>query len=148
MRAFVILSVIALSALGAEAQVGGQGQWTWDRPLPDPVPYHVDTGLLSNDSATQRIQHTEVIRLDGADWIRLYFGDVQLDSSSFLRITSDYDGEVQELDAAALEMWSNTTAYFNGDIVTVELVAEPNSQNRLEINEVAWEDLIQLPTAG
>jgi hypothetical protein len=116
--------------------------------LPDPVPYHVDTGLLSNDSATQRIQHTEVIRLDGADWIRLYFGDVQLDSSSFLRITSDYDGEVQELDAAALEMWSNTTAYFNGDIVTVELVAEPNSQNRLEINEVAWEDLIQLPTAG
>jgi len=70
--------------------------------------------------------------------MRVYFGDVVLGEGSFLRMTSDLDGEVQELDAAALEMWGNSTAYFNGDTVFVELVAGPGTlQNRLVIDEVA-----------
>ena len=113
---------------------------TLDRPLEAPVPYSVDSGWLTNESPSQVVLHHEVVQITGADWVRLYFGDVQLGEGSYLRVTSDLDGEVQVLDAAALAMWSQSTAYFNGDTVHVELVGGPQSQaNRLVIEKVAWE---------
>ena len=148
MRAFLIVSVIALSALGAMAQVGDQGQWTWNDPLPDPVPYNVDTGMLTNAGGTTQLVHQEVVNFAGGDWMRLYFGDVVLGEGSYLRITSEQDGEVQELDAEALAMWSNTSGYFNGETVTVELIAGPQTQNRLVIEQAAWEDQVAIPTLG
>ena len=114
------------------------GQVTLDAPLAEAQAYGFDSGELSNRSPAPRRLHEEVVRIDGAAWMRLYFGDVVLGEGSFLRVTSELDGEVQELDAAALEMWNNSTAYFNGDTVFVELIAGPGTlQNRLVIDEVA-----------
>jgi hypothetical protein len=113
---------------------------TLDRPLDAPVPYAVDSGWLNNGSDSPQVLHDEVVQIAGASWLRLYFGDVELGEGSYLRITSDLDGEVQELDAAALDLWSQSTAYFNGDTLHVEVVGGPQSQaNRLIIDQVAWE---------
>jgi hypothetical protein len=121
---------------------------TWDRPLADPVPYHRDSGLLANETATSRVVHRETVHVDGAGWIRLYFGEVQLGSGSFLRITSTLDNEVQELDANALVAWSHTSAYFNGDRVVVDLVAGPGTpKNSVVIEQVASEAAV-VPLAG
>jgi V8-like Glu-specific endopeptidase len=64
----------------------------------------------------------------GAAWIRLHFDDVQLagepgsGTESVLRLTSMLDGAVQELDALELMQWRNSSAYFNGDTVLIEIV--------------------------
>lgn len=76
---------------------------------------------------------SQVISNPSAPWIRLHFGSVQLAGSaaagneSFLRITSLADGAVQILDSVVLTSWRNTTAYFNGDEVLLELLAYPNT---------------------
>ena len=76
---------------------------------------------------------SRVIEVDDTDWIRLYFGDVVLAHSteqtrqSYLRITSLADGYEQYLDADALQDWGNSTAYFNGNAVRVEIMASPNA---------------------
>lgn len=142
MRVFVILAVILVSSFGVMAQN------TWNDPLPDPVPYHVDSGMLTNSTRGPQLAHQEVVHFEGGDWMRLYFGAVQLGEGSFLRITSAEDGEVQVLDREGLLMWSNTSAYFNGDTVTVELIAGPETENRLVIEQAAWEDIVAIPTAG
>jgi hypothetical protein len=136
-----ILLVAASSVPGVVAQS------SWDRPLPDPVPYHVDSGELNNGFAAERLAHTEVVHLPGADWMRLYFGAVELAPGSFLRISSLGDGEMQELDREALAMWNGTSAYFNGDSVKVEVIAAPFSVNRMIIDQVAWED-VMTPEVG
>jgi hypothetical protein len=136
----VVAVAVLVSALPALAQ-------TFDRPLPDPVAYHVDSDLLSNASGVAQVVHEEIVYLEGAGWMRLYFGDVELGQGSLLRMTSVFDGEVQELDAAALAMWSHTSAYFNGDTVRVELVAGPQTDgNRLVIDQLAWEAAGAVPT--
>ena len=132
--------VVALSVVPLVAQT------TWDNPLPDPVRYPVDSGLVMNQTRQPQVVYQETVQLEDAKWMRLYFGDVQLGAGSVLRITSLFDGEVQELDAAALAMWSDTSAYFNGNELTVEIVAGPQTENRMVLDMVAWEEGI--PTLG
>jgi hypothetical protein len=135
MRTFRTLIAIAMlvPALPALAQV------TFDRPLADPVPYEIDSDWLTNSSGQSQVIHQEVLHIDGAAWLRVYFGDVELGSGSLLRLTAPADGEVQELDSAGLALWSNSSAYFNGDTVLVEIVAAPGTVNRLVIDQLAWE---------
>jgi hypothetical protein len=66
-----------------------------------------------------------------APWIRVYFQDVELGEGSYLRIASLRDGDVQRLDRKSLAQWDNSTAYFNGNSVLVELVAGPNTAKNL-----------------
>ena len=79
----------------------------------------------------------EVIEVGDAEWIRLRFSDVVLARStenvreSYIRVTSLEDGHEQYLDAQALREWSNTSAYFNGTSVRVELMASPNATNQV-----------------
>ncbi len=63
------------------------------------------------------------VRIDGADWLRLQFDGVQLPRNAQLRITSLQDGAQQHLNAKTLAQWQNTSAYFNGSAVRVELLA-------------------------
>jgi hypothetical protein len=139
MSLFVIGALVA--ALPAAANHG------WDRPLPEPEPRWIDSGALPNGAVHSRTVRSEMIHEESAGWMRLYFGATELDQGSFLRITSLADGETQELDAAELARWSNTSAYFNGDTLLVELVAGPHTQaNRLILERVAFEAAV--PTAG
>jgi hypothetical protein len=142
-RALAWLPLLCLAAGPAAA-----GEWPV-RPLPAPVPRFSDSGTVANAAAVPRVVHEQLVRAEGAAWLRVYFGDVRLEDRSFLRLTSLGDGEVQVLDAAALAAWHNTSAYFNGDGVRVELVAAPGTTgNRLVIEQVASEAAPALPTAA
>jgi len=64
---------------------------------------------------------TETITEPGATWLRLFFDNVNLGKNSTLTITSELDGAVQQLNASTIKDWKNTSAYFNGDKVTLQL---------------------------
>ena len=117
----VLFPVLALATAAAAQDTG-----TMDRPTGEVVPYAFET------------LDTGVVRVEGASWLRLYFAEASLSPGSFVRITSVLDNEVQELDAAALARWGNTSAYFNGDAVLVELIGGGEfSRNRLSLAAVA-----------
>ena len=73
---------------------------------------------------------TEIEVADAA-WVRLRFGQIELapatdtTRASYLRITSLYDGHEQYLDAQSVREWSNTSAYFNGGRLRIEIMASP-----------------------
>ncbi len=114
------------------------GPSTLDWPTGEIIPYALDSGVISNVAAGSRAVFEGVVHVQDASWVRLYFGQVQLAAGSFVRMTSALDNEVQELDAAGLARWGNTSAYFNGDTVSVQLVAAARSAgNRLAITSVA-----------
>ena len=64
----------------------------------------------------------QVVHVDGAHWLRLVLERVDIGSCQ-LRIRSLLDDAVQVHDAESIRQWSNTSAYFNGDIVLVELLS-------------------------
>ena len=86
-------------------------------------PYSLDTGVQSSraNEAAGQIAFSRVVKVAGAPWIRLSFSEVALGRGSYLTITSLRDGAHQRLDASALKQWQNSSAYFNGDSVKVEL---------------------------
>ncbi|MBM90965.1 MAG: hypothetical protein CMJ35_05035 [Phycisphaerae bacterium] len=79
----------------------------------------------------------EVVEVGDAEWVRLRFSDVMLAKSdehvreSYLRITSLQDGHEQYLDAKSLQEWGDSTAYFNGGAVKVEIMASPNATHQV-----------------
>ncbi|MDZ7812895.1 MAG: trypsin-like serine protease [Ideonella sp.] len=80
---------------------------------------------------------SHTVEAAGAPWVRLQFKDVRLLPGSKLRITSLQDGAVQELDARGLHQWRNTSAYFNGEAVRVELLAGKGTKgNRFAVSQV------------
>ncbi|MBI5433630.1 MAG: hypothetical protein HZA52_12440 [Planctomycetes bacterium] len=102
-------------------------------PASEWVGYHADTGRVENLSAERAVVASFPVEVEGAPWMRLHFSEIGLSGSeangdtSIVRITSYYDGATQELDARAAAQWRNTSAYFNGDTLQVEILAYPNS---------------------
>ncbi len=136
MRWFVNAGVLVIGSLATPLLA----QTTLDYPVGERQPYHYDSGIRPNQAEVTNVVSEHFVQVDGAAWLRLYFGDVELEPGSFVRITSQLDNEIQELDARGLAMWSNSSAYFNGDSVFIELVAAPKTRrNRILINEVAIE---------
>ena len=124
MRALTVLCALALLV-----SIPAVAETDWDAPMDPPKPYRVQTDWLANDSDAEFSAHQEILHFPNASYVRLYFGDVALEGNSFLRTTSDFDGEVQELDATTLEMWNHTSAYFNGDTVRVEITGLGSLEN-------------------
>ncbi|MCG8700078.1 MAG: trypsin-like peptidase domain-containing protein, partial [Bacteroidales bacterium] len=62
-----------------------------------------------------------IIDIPGATSMRLYFKDVHLEEGSYITLTSLEDGAQQTLDAEQLKNWNNSSAYFNGSKVKVEV---------------------------
>ncbi|MBK7403782.1 MAG: hypothetical protein IPJ41_03895 [Phycisphaerales bacterium] len=130
-------------ALAAAAIFGGLGvpalaQDTQPAPLiTEPMPVHVDSGLVRNDGATEAVVFSQRVFIPGASALRLEFDQVLLSgllsdgSASFLRIRSTLDGAEQRLNSLHVAQWRNTSAYFNGDEVIVEVVAEPGTGDNL-----------------
>jgi len=136
----VKLASVSLALVVALLALPANGQSTTDRRLPPPEPFFRDSGILPNPALEHRILHVEPVTAPGAAWLRVYFGETLLGPGSYLRITSELDGEVQELNAEALAMWRNSSAYFNGDSLTIEVVGGPVTQeNRMVIEAVASE---------
>lgn len=80
---------------------------------------------------------SHTVRAEGASWLRLRFDRLDLAPGSVLRLTSMTDGARQHLNATTAAQWQNTTAYFNGPAVQVELLAaEGSTGNRVRIAQV------------
>lgn len=99
-----------------------------------PVPYHTEpytrpsAGVFRGAEGPQAEALTavsETVRAPGAPWLRLRFRDYNLGENSFIVITSLQDGASQRLDAQTLSQWGDTTAFFNGDAVKIELHVAP-----------------------
>ena len=94
----------------------------------DVMPYRWQSGMAT--------QH--VVRVDGAQALRLRFDDVQLSPGSVLRVTSLADGARQHLNAGTLAQWRHGSAWFNGSAVKVELLrAEGALADRFGLQAVA-----------
>lgn len=107
-----------------------------EAPAFSQVPYVLDTGWVeSAASSSTELELTETLTVQqpGAAWMRIYFDEVVLagdplaGTGAELRILSLVDGGLQRMNAIEIERWSNSTAYFNGDVVVIELWARPNS---------------------
>ncbi|WP_298311200.1 T9SS type A sorting domain-containing protein [uncultured Aquimarina sp.] len=72
---------------------------------------------------------TEEVSETGATWLRLFFKDVNLGNHSTITITSKLDGATQTLTAQTIKDWNNSSAYFNGDAVTVTLSVASNDKS-------------------
>ncbi|MHC4091054.1 MAG: trypsin-like serine peptidase, partial [Planctomycetota bacterium] len=113
-------------------------QSTLDFPMGEFTPYYLDSGSLGNLEQSSSVVYAATVTVEDAIWLRLYFDSVELDDGSFIRMTSALDHEVQELDAGDIAMWKNSSAYFNGDTVYLELIAGPETTgNRAVLDRVA-----------
>jgi V8-like Glu-specific endopeptidase len=124
-------------------------------PLPQILSHNMavgtDSGLVRASAAgqTPEVVYTTSVRSAGAAWLRLSFSDVTLAGDpaadgAMLRITSQADGAVQYLNAEQLAQWANSSAYFNGEAVTVELLAFPGTgDSRVVIDQAAVGDAAQ-----
>jgi hypothetical protein len=87
------------------------------------VSYQFDSGLYdgSGEEGQPVMVFSGIVRVDGVPWIRLQFAEAHLDRGSYLQIRSLLDGGTQLLDATSLAEWQNTSAFFNGEAVEVQL---------------------------
>ena len=128
--------------------------------LPDPLiqfDYAHDTGFVRNEGAERQTIIAFPVYFEGVSSITLNFEDVQLSgniklgTAAELRITSMSDGAVQRMNAEHVWQWENQSAYFNGDTLLVEVIADPNTgPNRVRIKsvEVGAESNIQETQCG
>lgn len=91
-----------------------------------PVPFHIENTRLDsrtdlNLNGGEAEVYRQAIRVPGAGWLRLNFGETDLGTGGHLSITSVQDGGDQILDSRSLPQWENSSAIFNGDEVEIEL---------------------------
>jgi V8-like Glu-specific endopeptidase len=86
-----------------------------------------DTGWVVNTGIKGEIVDSFTVEAKGHDWLRLEFERLDLPRGTELWITSWKDGDVQVLDAQGALEWENTSCYFNGDTVQVEIWSEPGA---------------------
>ena len=92
-------------------------------PVPKHIsPYSLASGVHSIQGPASSAVFSETVRVSNAPWLRLMFTDANLGDASYMVLTSLKDGAVQHLNAETLDQWQNTSAYFNGDAVKVELI--------------------------
>ncbi|MBL9000662.1 MAG: hypothetical protein JNK25_05945 [Phycisphaerae bacterium] len=132
--------LIASIAAAVLCTSGALAQSTLEHPVGQRLPYFYDSG--SNDNPAAKLIPIDVfeVHMPNAAWIRVHFDVASLAPGSYAQLTSVRDGETQRLDAAAMAMWSNGSAYFNGDTVVVELFAGPGTVgNRLNVKSIEAE---------
>ncbi len=156
-----VLALLSVSGFVVGIHAGEQSASWEDQPVEmleadvRQIEMSVDSGLVKASeffgeqgghrlSSIQVPVWSTVVTVEDAGWLRIEFGDVDLSSASangresYLRVTSLEDGYEQYLDAAALAVWGNTSAYFNGNAVRVEIMASPgtNTSDRVRIDGV------------
>lgn len=113
-------------------------------------PVGADSGFVANTSTSTatlgvpQVVWSTIVTVPNAGWLRLEYDGVLLAGSrapgsdgSFVRITSLRDHAVQTQNLLHVGQWHETSAYFNGDSVQVELLAYPGTgDNRLVIRDV------------
>ena len=128
----------ALATLGLGTTAFAQ---TNQAPSIDVTYTHLDTGWVSNTGDQTETIAAFHVYAAGADWLRLNFSELELaghpsiGTGSTLKITSVKDGYYQLLNEITAAQWYDTSAYFNGDMVLVELIAAPGTgRNRVAVD--------------
>ena len=110
----------------------------------------IDSGEVTNSSTSPatagiaQVVWSRVVTAPNAAWVRLVYGGSMLSgdanrggNGSFLRITSMRDGHLQTQHRVHVGQWHDSSAYFNGDSVLVEILAHQGTgPNRLLIKNV------------
>ncbi len=129
----MIVSTVGLAGHAPQAQAAPQ-QATSDNPLMHvDVPVNFDTGEVRNHGKQRDVAYSGIVRARGHSWIRLAFAEASLGRTprggepTMLRITSLLDGGVQTMNARHLQEWGDSTAYFNGDAVRIEIICDPGA---------------------
>ncbi len=114
-------------------------------PIPQQiVRVPVNSSVVQNNGPVAAVVYSTLVESRGAAWLRLKFdgvvlsGDRGAPDASYLRITSVLDSGQQTLTASQLADWNDTTAYFNGDSVILELVAYPGTGANSIVMSEAW----------
>ena len=113
-------------------------------PDEDDVSLHVDSGLVQNSTRQRAVIFSTVVAAPGAPWLRLdldqaHLGPVPLGGEeTILRITSLHDGAQQNMNAAHLAQWEYTSAYFNGDALLLQIIADPSAEPSRLVCTHAW----------
>jgi len=107
------------------------------------VDYVHDSGVGQHSGDGMQVVLSYPVFYEGALSLRLHFDEVQLaghiynGTGSILRITSLSDGAVQTMNAVHVDQWQNTSAYFNGPAVQVEVLAWPHTgESRVRIGSL------------
>lgn len=111
-------------------------------PLPpqhERIPYRVDSGTHDNYGDEIFLAWRTVVDMENTISIRLHFSETSLGEGSFVRVVSTYDNDEMTLDGALMVEWFNSTAYFNGGQLELELWVAPRTVgNRIVLGEVEF----------
>lgn len=137
-RPHLVRTTSRLLALGLAATLVGAAASAQHAPPSFEAPLRYDSGPVENLGVQRAVVISRTVAVEDAEWLRLTFrsvtlaGDPDQGTGSILRITSHEDGHVQEMNARHVAEWRNTSAYFNGDTVQVDIEASPGTgTNRL-----------------
>lgn len=139
-RALAVASTLAFCAVASNALADGET---------DPIPYwtvpvKLDSGEILGFGKAQKPAFTEQVGSAEATWVRLVFDPSSTElispkeggSPTYIRITSLKDGYFQLLNAETIVQWGYSSAYFNGDAVTIEVFAADGGSARLNVMQV------------
>ncbi len=82
-----------------------------------------DTGPVAAPTGSAA---TFAVDVPGAPWLQVRFSAIELPAGALLRLTAR-DGAVQEFDRRSAREWGGRSAYFNGDLVLVEVLCPPEA---------------------
>ena len=91
------------------------------------TPLRVDSGVVKNTTKESKTIFRHLVVAPGSDSLQIQFGRTKLPTGTMLRMTALIDGAVQHHRAETFKQWQHKSAWFNGSMVIVELVAEPNA---------------------
>jgi len=119
------------------------GQSTLDNPTGEYIAYTLDSGTFANTTDIEEIVFADMVQIDDGNWVRIFIDPIQsnIPEGSYVRLTSALDGEVQKMDFATLQMWDWGSAFFNGDMVFVELIAAPHTTGNRVVLERTMAEL-------
>ena len=137
MRHQVLRPLLAAAVLVAAASAQMQ------EPPSHVEPVNLQSGLHDNPSPVEGLVWSQFVFLpQGTPWLRLRFLGAQLGVGSWLRITSVLDGAVMTMRQEHFAQWNNTSAYFNGNAVMIELFAGPGTTgNHVDVLEAIAGDV-------
>jgi len=86
-------------------------------------------GTIAFPFSAYTIIEENITASDHSPWLRLVFDNVYLGDYSYVVITSDFDQDQQFFNNITIAEWSNHSAYFKGESVTVQLFVAPGDEN-------------------
>ena len=132
----IIACVMTLPAWLPSLAMAGGGTPIIDAPLTwSESTVGASSGMQRGVADQEKLAWYSLVQAPQGSWLRLEFASGatlataanDLETDSFIRITSLEDGAEQVLTAESLAQWHNTSAYFNGNSVIVELISGKNT---------------------